>query len=175
VALGCNTAHVVATQGAAASHLCCAEADVPEGSSGDTDVGLGMDLVPVQMWAGDGLFRSADVGVWGDVWVWWGGGDSVQLQMWVGGGVGAGADVGLYEPSPVVSDERSPQTQMRAKGRAVPKHTLRCAHTALRCAHTALQRMPLRATAGGAMQRGGALLPAALRCIQFRSVRWGPL
>ena len=52
VALGCNTVHVVATQGAAASHLCCAEADVPEGSTGDTDVGLGMDSVAVQMWDG---------------------------------------------------------------------------------------------------------------------------
>ncbi len=31
---------------AAASHLCCAEVDVTEGSGG-TDVGLGMDLVPV--------------------------------------------------------------------------------------------------------------------------------
>jgi len=46
---------------AAASHLCCAEADVPEGSSGDTDVALGMDPVPAQMWAGDGLGPGADV------------------------------------------------------------------------------------------------------------------
>ena len=35
---------------------------------------------------------------------------------WWGGGVGPGADVGGYEPSPVVSDELSPKTQMRAKG-----------------------------------------------------------
>ncbi len=35
--------------------------------------------------------------------------NSVQLQMWVGGGLGPGADVGEYEPSPVVSDARSPQ------------------------------------------------------------------
>ena len=68
------------------------------------------------MWAGDGLFRSADVGGVGGVgWVGWVG-DSVQLQMWVAGGAGPGADVGGYEPSPVVSDERSPQAQMRAKG-----------------------------------------------------------
>jgi hypothetical protein len=40
--------------------------------------------------------------------------DSVQLQMWVGGGLGPGADVGRYEPSPVVSDERSPKMHMRA-------------------------------------------------------------
>jgi hypothetical protein len=60
VALGCNTVHVVATQCmwlrhilcAAASLLCCAEADIPEGSSGDTDVGVGMDSVAVQTWAG---------------------------------------------------------------------------------------------------------------------------
>ncbi len=67
-ACGCNTVHVVATQCASASHLFSAEGDVPEGSSGDTDVGLGMDsvsgqtsrctsgcgvmdLFPVQMWA----------------------------------------------------------------------------------------------------------------------------
>jgi len=34
--------------------------------------------------------------------------DSVQLQMWVGGGLGPGAEVGGYEPSPVMSEERSP-------------------------------------------------------------------
>jgi hypothetical protein len=61
VALGCNTVHVVATWRMWLQHsvlrccvtlVCCAEADVPEGSSGDTDVGLGMDSVAVQMWAG---------------------------------------------------------------------------------------------------------------------------
>ena len=31
-------------------------------------------------------------------------------------------------------------------------------HTALRCTHTALQRMPLRATAGGAMHSGAVTL-----------------
>jgi hypothetical protein len=71
----------------------------------------------------------------------------------------------------VVSDERSPKTQMRAY-RGEPYQA------ALRCAHTALQRMPLRAPAGGAMQRGGASLQAALRCNQFRlsgclGVLWG--
>ena len=83
------------------------------------------------------------------------------MQMWVGGGLGPGADVGGYEPSPVVSDERCPKAQMRAN-RGEPYQA------ALRCAHTALQRMPLRATAGGAMQRGGASLQAALRCTHFR-------
>jgi hypothetical protein len=73
--------------------------------------------------------------------------------------------VGGYEPSPVVSDERSPKTQMRAY-RGEPYQA------ALRCAHTALQRMPLRAPAGGAMKRGGASLQAALRCTQFRLSGW---
>ena len=45
-ARGCNTLCCAA----AASHLRCAEADIPEGSSGDTDVG------------GDRLGRGADVG-----------------------------------------------------------------------------------------------------------------
>ena len=40
----------------------------------------------------------------------------VPVQMWVGGGVGLGAEVGGYEPSPAGRDERSPKTQMRAKG-----------------------------------------------------------
>ena len=61
VALGCNTVHVVATWRMWLQHsvlrccvtlVCCAEADVPEGSSGDTDVGLGMESVAVQMWDG---------------------------------------------------------------------------------------------------------------------------
>jgi hypothetical protein len=71
--------------------------------------------------------------------------DSVPVLMWVGGGLGPGADVGGNEPSPVVS-ERSPKTQMRAH-RGEPFQAV------LRCAHTALQRMPLPATAGGAMRR----------------------
>jgi hypothetical protein len=56
----------------------------------------------------------------------------VPVQMWVGGGVGPGADVGGYEPSPVVSDERCPKAQMRAKGRAVPS----CAALHRHCAAT---------------------------------------
>ena len=55
----------------------------------------------------------------------------------------------------MVSDERSPKTQMRAY-RGEPYQA------ALRCAHTALQRMLLRATAGGAMQR--AVHRCRLRC-----------
>ena len=74
VALGCNTGRVVATQCAAdASHLCCAEADVPEGSRAGTEVGggwirlrcrcgLGMDSFAVQRWARDRLGPGADVG-----------------------------------------------------------------------------------------------------------------
>jgi hypothetical protein len=76
--------------------------------------------------------------------------------------------MGGYEPSPVMSDERSPKTQMNfGEGLSRTK-----AHTGLCCAHTALQRMPLRATAGGAMQRGGALMQAALRCNAFRLSGW---
>ena len=75
-----------------------------------------MDSVAVQMWAGDGPFRRADVGRGWTLSQCKGGQeiDSVQLQMLVGGGLGPGAEVGGYEPSPVVSDERSPKTQMRA-------------------------------------------------------------
>jgi hypothetical protein len=54
VALGCNTARVAAAEFAALlrPHLCCAEADEPEGSSGGTDVDAGDGLSPVQMRAG---------------------------------------------------------------------------------------------------------------------------
>ena len=60
--------------------------------------------------AGDGFGCGADVGQrWTLSQGRCGRGiDSVQLQMWVGGGLGPGAEVGGYEPSPVVSEERSP-------------------------------------------------------------------
>ena len=74
-ARGCNTVCC-----AAAPRLCRAEADVPEGSSGDTDVGgglirlrcrcgpPGMDSFAVQRWAaGDRLDPGADVG---GGWTW---------------------------------------------------------------------------------------------------------
>ncbi len=120
-----------------------------------------------QMSAGDGLGCGADVGAGRTLSRCKGGQgiDSVPLQMWAGGGLGPGAEVGGYEPSPVVSDERSAKMQMRPY-RGEPYQA------ALRCAHTALQRMPLRATAGGAMQRGGASLQAALRCNQLRLSGW---
>ncbi len=153
--------------------------------------------------------------------------------MWVGGGLGPGADVGGYEPSPVVSDERSPKrrcgligvscTELRCAARthstyetcspsgrkakvhrativlqvcpmrhsvrrrsarkdstadcclSQPQRTASAASRQLavtapgcnrwRCVATdcaALQRMPLRATAGGAMQR--AVHCCRLRC-----------
>ena len=86
------------------SQLCCAEADVPEDSSGGTDVGggwirlrcrcgPGMDSFAVQRWARDRLSPIADVGG----------------CVWAGGGLGPGAEVDRYAPSPVVSDERSPK------------------------------------------------------------------
>ena len=76
---GCNTVCC-----ADVSQLCCAEADVPEGSSGDTDVGgewirlrcrcgPGMDSFAVQRWARDRLSPIADVGGWvcvGRGWTW---------------------------------------------------------------------------------------------------------
>ena len=51
--------------------------------------------------------------------------DSVQSQRWVGGGLGPGAEVGGYEPSPVVSDERSPKCTCSRIGASRTK--LRCA------------------------------------------------
>ena len=119
-ARGCNTLCC-----AAASHVCCAEGDVTEGSSGDTDVGLGMDLVPVQMCVG---ISSVPVQMWAGMdsvaVQMWAGVDSFAVQRWAmdrlspaadvggwvgGGGVGPGAEVGWYEPSPVVSDEHNPK------------------------------------------------------------------
>jgi hypothetical protein len=187
--------------------------------------------VVTQMSAGDGFGCGADVG-----WGW-------TLSQGRGG-QGIDSDVGGHDPSPVVSDERSPKcrcgrigvscTKLRCAARThsmydacspsgrkikvhrattVPqacptRHSVRrrrrsgrtprriaacrsrqrtasapsrqLAVTApgcnrWRCVATdcaALQRMPLRATAGGAMQRGGALLQAALRCNQFRLSGW---
>ena len=62
-----------------------------------------MDSVAVQMWAGDGLFRSAEAGK-----------GSTPIADVGGGWTWSRCRGGLYEPSPVVSDERSPRTQMRA-------------------------------------------------------------
>jgi hypothetical protein len=58
--------------------------------------------------------------------------DSVQLQMWVGGRLSPGADVGRCEPSPVVSDERSPKMQMRAY-RGEPYQAARTQHVHETC------------------------------------------
>jgi hypothetical protein len=80
-ACGCNTLRC-----ADVSHLCCAEVDVPEGSSGGADVGggwirlrcrcgLATDSFAVQRWARDQLRPDADVG-WGV--------DLVPVQMWAG-------------------------------------------------------------------------------------------
>ena len=65
--------------------------------------------------------------------------DSVQLQMWGEGGLGPVAEVGGYEPSPVVSDERSPKCRHGRIG--VSRTKLRCAahtqRTYMRPAHRA--------------------------------------
>jgi hypothetical protein len=89
--------------------------------------------VVAQMSAGDGFGCGADVGRgWTFSQCKGGQGiDSVQLQIWVGGGLGPGADVGGYEPSPVVSDERSPKMHMRAYRGELCQAALRCAHTQL--------------------------------------------
>ena len=117
--------------------------------------------------AGDGFGCGADVGKGWTLSQCRGGQgiDSVQLQMWVEGGLGPVAEVGGYEPSPVVSDERSPRTQMRAY-RGEPYQA------ALRCAYTPLQQMPLRATAGGAMRRA---VHGCAAMQQVPLVRSGPL
>ena len=59
-----------------------------------------MDSVAVQMWARDGLVRRAEVGK---------GSTRSSCRCGLGAGLGPGAEVGGYEPSPVVSDERSPK------------------------------------------------------------------
>jgi hypothetical protein len=106
-AVRCDTVHSVATQRmwlqhsgcgcnmcAAASHLCCAEADVPEGSSGDADVGLGMDSVAVQMWARAWTLSQCSCG-WVGGWVGGGGGGSFALvQRWARDRLSPFADVG---------------------------------------------------------------------------------
>jgi hypothetical protein len=95
--------HSVATQWMWLQYIglrCCAtlvlsQADVSEGSSGETDVRGGMDSAAVQMWAGDGLVRMADVG-WGWTLSRCRGGqgiDSVQLPMWAGGRTSRGGRV----------------------------------------------------------------------------------
>ena len=67
----------------------------------------------------------------------------VPVQMWVRGGVGPGANVGWYEPSPVVSDERSPKTQMRAC-----RTKLRCAAHTLRCNGCRCVQLPVKRCIG---------------------------
>jgi hypothetical protein len=136
--------------------------------------GQGIDLVPVQTWVGGGLVgdrlvRKAEVGGGRTLSRCRGGQgiDSVQLLKWVGVGLGPGADVGGYEPSPVVSDERSPKTQMRAYRGEPYQSALRCAH----CAATDAAACNCRWIDAA----GGASLQAALRCNQFRFVQLGPL
>jgi hypothetical protein len=89
--------------------------------------------VVAQMSARDGFGGGADVGGGRTLSRCRGGRgiDSVQLQMWVGGGggLGPGADVGGYEPSPVVSDERSPQCRCGLI-------EVSCTNAALSCVHT---------------------------------------
>ncbi len=94
----------------------------------------------------------------------------VPVQMWAGGGVGPGADAGGNESSPVVSDERSPKTQLRAY-RGEPYQ----AHTALRCAHYCAATDAAACDCRWSDAAGSTSLPAAVRCNQFRFVRLGPL
>jgi hypothetical protein len=140
VALGCNIVRVVATHCAALlRHTCVALRQMSRRAA-----------VVAQMWAGDGLGCGADVG-WGWTLLQWCKGgqgiDSVQLLMWVGGGVCA--EVGSCEPSPVVSNEHNPKTQVRAyRGETVPScaalrtncaaHTLRC--NGCRCVQLPVER-----------------------------------
>jgi hypothetical protein len=91
--------------------------------------------------------------------------DSVPGQRWARDRISPVADVGGNEPNPVVSDERSPKTQMRA-------YSGEPYQAALRCAHTALQWMPLRATAGGAMQRAVHRCRLRCKCNHFRLSGW---
>ena len=114
VALGCNTVHVIATHRAALlRHTCVAQRQMSRRgwTLSQCRGGQGIDSVPVQMWVRGGISPGADVGG--------------------GGGLGPGADVGGYEPSPVVSDERSPKCTCRRIGMSGTK--LRCARTHSRC------------------------------------------
>jgi hypothetical protein len=84
VALGCNTAHVVATQCAAQMrHTCVAQRQMSRRAA-----------VVTRMSAGDGFGCGADVG-WGWTLSQGKGGqgiDSVPVQMWVGGGFSCGGE-----------------------------------------------------------------------------------
>jgi len=89
---------------------------------------------------------------------------------WVGGGVGPGADVGGYEPSPVVSDELSPKTQMRPY-RGEPCQSTHCAALHTHCAATdaAALQLPVERYSGLCIVAGCAAMQ------QIPLVRLGPL
>ncbi len=80
--------------------------------------------VVAQTSAGDGFGCGADVGK---------GSTQSRCRCGRGEGLGPGAEVGGYEPSPVVSDERSPKMQMRAYRGEPYQAALRCAHTHSTC------------------------------------------
>jgi len=87
-----------------------------------------------------------------------------------GGGVGPGADVGGYEPSPVVSDEHSPKTQMRAY-EGEPCQSTHCAALHTHCAATdaAALQLPVERCSGLCIVAGCAAMQ------QIPLVRLGPL
>ncbi len=95
--------------------------------------------------------------------------DSVELKIWVGGGLGPGADVGGYEPSPVVSNERSPKCTCGRIGvsRAKQQASLRC--NGSHCNGCRCVQLPVERCSGRNIVAGCAAMQ------QVPLVRLGPL